>query len=110
MSKSETKSNNESTSSNSSKKSSRLRSKFNDAKKLDSAVDLVKASTADQKLPNGPSPPVKMGAPPTVNGFSETFVTSIFSQAIVKMDEAEEVFGVKEFENPTELSKNNCKK
>jgi hypothetical protein len=26
------------------------------------------------------------------------------------MDEAEEVFGVKEFENPTELSKNNCKK
>ena len=64
-------------------KTSRLRGKFNHAKKLDSAVDFVKSTTADQKLPNGPSPPVRMGASPNVGGFSENFVTSIFSQAIV---------------------------
>jgi hypothetical protein len=68
------------------KKTSRLRGRFNDAKKLDSAVDFVQSATADQKLPNGPTPPVRMGAPPSVGGFSETFVTSIFSQAIVSLD------------------------
>ena len=60
--------------------------RFSAAKKLDSAVDFVKSATADQKLPNGPTPPLRMGAPPSVSGFSETFITSVFSQAIVKID------------------------
>ena len=70
------------------KKTSRMRGRFNNAKKLDNAVDFVKNTTADQKFTDSskPTPPLRMGAPPSVGGFSETFVTSIFSQAIVKMD------------------------
>ena len=73
-------------STSSTKKSSRISQRFSAAKKLDSAVDFVKSATADQKLPNGPTPPLRMGAPPSVSGFSETFITSVFSQAIVKID------------------------
>ena len=98
-------------SSSSPKKTSRMQRRFDKAKKLDSAVDFVKSTTADQKLPNGPSPPIRMGAPPSVEGFSETFVTSIFSQAIVQMDESAVVTTENKQDEPMEkFNKSNSKK
>ena len=61
----------------------RMRRRFQHARNLDSAVDFVKAATADQKLPDGPRPPLRMGGPACLIGFSETFVTGVMSQAIV---------------------------
>ena len=97
-------------SSSSPKKTSRMQRRFDKAKKLDSAVDFVKSTTADQKLPNGPSPPIRMGAPPSVEGFSETFVTSIFSQAIVQMDESAATTENKQDESMERFNKSNSKK
>ena len=68
-------------------RSGRMRRHFQNARKLDSAVDFVQAATADQQLPLGPRPPVRLGASGNVVGFSESFVTSVFSQAIVNTQE-----------------------
>ena len=68
-------------------KSGRMRRRFQNARKLDSAVDFVQAATADQQLPLGPRPPARLGACTNVVGFSENFVTSVFSQAIVNTQE-----------------------
>ena len=67
-----------------------MRRRFQNARKLDSAVDFVRATTADQKLPEGPRPPLRMGGPSSLAGFSETFVTGVFSQAIVNNDKVDE--------------------
>ena len=68
----------------------RMRRRFQNARKLDSAVDFVRATTADQKLPEGPRPPLRMGGPSSLAGFSETFVTGVLSQAIVNTDVGDE--------------------
>ena len=61
----------------------RMGRRFQDAKNLDFAVDFVQAATADQKLPDGPSPPLRMGGPLSLVSFAETIVTGVMSQAIV---------------------------
>ena len=68
----------------------RMRRRFQDARELDSAVNFVRATTADQKLPEGPRPPLRMGGPSSLVGFSETFVTGVMSQAIVNTHTGDE--------------------